>query len=151
MKLSTFGANLHLLQMRDWEHFSVKMVGGGGGGGESYSSFSYIEMPHGKREDCWNGGGRGNKIFYQFCVFKMKQFPTHWQAIYIGGWPSCWHNIALFNCHPHSEIVDLYMPVYKSSPYLNWCPAFRGIHSPGVRKHQIISPAISGNHLLIMP
>ena len=26
--------------------------GGGGGGGESYSSFSYIEMPHGKREDC---------------------------------------------------------------------------------------------------
>ena len=28
----------------------------------------------------------------------------------------------------YSEIMDLYMPVYRSSPCLKWCPTFRGFH-----------------------
>ena len=52
------------------------------------------------------------------------------------------HRPKLFDCHLHSEIMNLYMPVYRSSPCLKWCP------NAGASLFRIISPVISGNHLL---
>jgi len=74
-----------------------------------------------------------------------------WQSsiyIYIGPCLKVWYNHkpALFTCCLHSEIMDLYMPLYRSSPCLKWSPTLRGLHRPGVRKpSQMI---ISGNRLL---
>ena len=30
---------------------------------------------------------------------------------------------SLFDCRLHYEIMDIYMPVYRSSPCLKWCPS----------------------------
>ena len=42
----------------------------------------------------------------------------------------------------HSEIMDLYMPVCRSSPCLKWC------HNARASLFRIVSPVISGNRLL---
>ena len=58
--------------------------------------------------------------------------------------------LKVWYCRLHSEIMDLHMPVYRSSPCLKWCPTLRGLHSSGERKHcQMIFSVISGNRLLV--
>ena len=53
--------------------FSVKMVSGGGGGVNHINLLVTLRCQMAKEKI----GGGGDKIFYHFCVFKMKQFPTH--------------------------------------------------------------------------